>query len=140
MEFTEIMGHIKAIMDSPEMQQKLRFRESWSYSWDNDRVHKGADLSTVGITADLRFELPELSSDMHKVVEHVHGWLQKRMQKWLGKQEGAPLTAAQCKDKLQQLFKEDLSISSIQKNVSSLKETYQAVINHGVGYPPSKYR
>lgn len=140
MEFTEIMGHIKTIMDSPQMQQQLRFRECYSYSWDNDRVHKGADLSTVGITADLRFELPELSSDMHKVVEHVHGWLQKQMQKWLGEHEGSPLTADQCKEKLQQLFQEDLNISSIQKNVRSLKATYQAVIDAGGGYIPARYR
>lgn len=140
MEFAEIMGHIKATMDMPQMQQKLRFRESWSYSWDNDRVHKGADLSTVGITADLRFELPELSSDMHKVVEHVHAWLQSRMQKWLGEHEGSPLTATQCKEKLMQLFMEELSISSIQKDVRSLKATYQAVIDHAGGYVPARFR
>ena len=53
------------------------------YSWDNDRIHVGADLATVGIADDMRLELPECSSDMHKVIEHVHGNIQREFDEWL---------------------------------------------------------
>jgi hypothetical protein len=87
-------------------------------------VHKGADLSTIGIQAEDRFYLPELSGDMHKVVEHVHGWLQARVQDWLAQQDRATaLTVAQCKAELQRLFTQELDISSTQKDVRTLKDT-----------------
>jgi hypothetical protein len=35
MEFEEIVGKLKATMDSPEMTQLLRRNEEWMYSWDN---------------------------------------------------------------------------------------------------------
>ena len=54
------------------------------YSWDNDRIHVGADLATVGIADDMRLELPECSSDMHKVIEHVHGNIQRELMSGCG--------------------------------------------------------
>jgi hypothetical protein len=134
MEFTEIMGKLKDKMDSDEMKQKLRRGERWRYSWDNDKVHKGADLSTVGINPGDRFELPELSSDMHKVVEHVHAWLQARMQEWLESKDDEKVTVEECKQELRRLFEQELSVEGIRRDVHSLKATYQAVIDREGGY------
>lgn len=137
MEFEDIMGQVKATMDSPKNAQLLQRKEQWLYSWDNDKVHKGADLTKVGIKAEDRFELPELSSDMHKVVEHVHAWLQLRMQQWLEDKDDEKVTVQQCKAELQRLFEHELTTESIKEDVATLKATYQAVIRHGGGYIPA---
>jgi hypothetical protein len=140
MEFTDIMGQAKALIDSPEMQQHLKRNERYMLSWDNDKIHRGADLEEVGIMPEDRFQLPELSSDMHKVVEHVHAWLQYRMQVWLKDQEKQQLTVQMCKDELERLFYQELSLQSIRDDVKSLKATYQAVIDHKGGYIPAADR
>jgi len=133
-------GQIKASMESGERMQLLRRGEKWLYSWDNDKVHQGADLTKVGFTAADRFELPELSSDMHKVVEHVHAWLQRKMQQWLEEQDGQKVTVQQCKAELTRLFEQELTTESIKQDVASLTATYQAVIDHRGGYVPAGAR
>lgn len=140
MEFEEIMGELKGVMDSAEMSSKLKRGEKWMYSWDNDKIHKGADLTKVGIMPEDSFELPELSSDMHKVVEHVHAWLQAKMQVWLLSQDEAKITVQQCKEELRRLFEQELSQDSIQADVKSLKATYKAVVEQQGGYIPAKHR
>jgi hypothetical protein len=140
MEFEDIMAELKAKMESPEISQLLKRGEKWLYSWDNDKIHKGADLSEVGFEPEDRFELPELSSDMHKVVEHVHAWLQARMQLWLEDKDEERLTIADCKAELQRLFEQELKLESIKNDVKSLKATYQAVIDHEGGYVPANKR
>lgn len=137
MEFEDIMGQLTATMDSPGMTQLLKRNESWLYSWDNDKIHKGADLTKVGIEAEDRFELPELSSDMHKVVEHVHAWLQAGMQRWLEGKDPDKITVDECKAELKRLFEQQLKKESIEKDVDSLKATYKAVIAHQGGYIPA---
>lgn len=134
MEFEMIMGRLKAVMNSPEMTSLLRRGEKWRYSMDNDKVHVGADLTKVGIMEEDRFELPELSSDMHKVVEHIHAWLQAHMQLWLEEQDDEKLTVEECKAELTRLFEQVLTKEQIAKDVKSLKETYQAVIDRQGGY------
>ena len=140
MEFTEIMGKLKAASETPEHQAKLKRGERWLFSWDNDRVHTGADLEQVGITAEDRFPLPALSSDMHKVVENVHGWLAQQMQKWLEGKEDEELDVEECKKVLEGLFYDQYKREWIQKNVSSLKETYEAIVLADGGYPTAKHR
>jgi hypothetical protein len=140
MEFEEIMGKLKATMDSPQMTQLLRRNEKWMYSWDNDKVHKGADLTLIGITDADRFALPELSSDMHKVVEHVHGWLQAGMQRWLEEKDEEKVTVEECKAELRRLFELPERKEGIKRDVDSLKATYQAVIDHQGGYIPAGAR
>lgn len=128
------MGELKSKMESPAMSQLLRGREKWLYSWDNDKIHKGADLEEVGIMKEDRFPLPELSSDMHKTVEHCHAWLDKSMQRWLEGKEEEQLTGQQGMDELVRLFEHELPLESIQRDVKSLKATYQAVVAAEGGY------
>lgn len=139
-EFEEIMGKLRATMEAPEMQQKLSRNQQWLYSWDNHKIHRGANLQTVGYEDADRFALPELSSDMHKVVEHVHGWLQARMQLWLEEQDEQKITVEQCKAELRRLFEEELSQESIKKDVASQKKTYAAVVAAEGGMIPAALR
>jgi hypothetical protein len=139
-EFADFMGDLKAVMDSPEQSQLLRRGERWMYSWDNDKIHKGADLEEVGFEEGDRFPLPELSSDMHKVVEHCHAWLDRAMQRWLEEQEDEQLTGQQCMDELVRLFEQELPLEGIRKDVKSLKDTYRAVVAAAGGNVPAKFR
>ncbi|WIA23048.1 hypothetical protein OEZ86_009963 [Tetradesmus obliquus] len=63
-----------------------------------------------------------------------------RMQKWLALQDKATLTVAQCKAELMRLFTQELDISSIQKDVRTLKDTYQAVVDAEGGYVKKQHR
>lgn len=139
-EFTEFMGDLKAVLDTPQMLQLLPRSEKWLYSWDNDKIHRGADLEEVGIEEGDRFALPELSSDMHKVVEHCHAWLEARHQQWIEEHENDPITPQQCQDELLRLFYDELPVEGIKKDVASLKATYQAVIDAEGGYVHKQFR
>jgi site-specific recombinase XerD len=77
---------------------------------------------------------------MHQVVENVHGWLQQQMQKWLEGQEDEKLDVEECKQVLEKLFYDQYKREWIQKNVSSLKETYEAIVLAEGGYPTAKHR
>lgn len=134
------MKKIKAALSDLTGSMKETRTWQWKFSYDNDKVHMGADLSTVGIHKSDRFSLPPLSSDMHKAVEHVHAWLQAQMQKWLETMEGQKLTPEMCLEHLNHIFYQQLKASSIAADVATLKDTYQAIIAAGGGYPSKKYR
>lgn len=134
------MKTIKEEAEKPANLVLLARGEQWLYSWDNDKIHKGADLVKVGFKEKDRFYLPELSSDMHKVVEHVHGWLQREMQRWLMTQEKRTLTIANCQQQLEHLFYNVLKKESIQKDVLSLADTYEAVVLAGGHYVAKRHR
>jgi hypothetical protein len=110
------------------------------YSWDNDKIHQGADLESVGITNDMRLELPECSSDMHKVIEHVHGHIQREFEKWLWGFESSRPSVQQCMQKVEDVFREQIGIDSVLKDVHSLHNTYRAIIKVAGGYPAKAYR
>lgn len=134
------MQKIKAALQNPDNSSRSSRTKKWRFSYDNDKVHIGADLSSVGILEKDRFALPPCSSDMHKTVEHVHAWLQAQMQKWLETVEQQKLTPEMCQEQLEHIFYQQLKPSSIAADVASLKDTYQAIIAAGGGYPPKKYR
>lgn len=139
-EFVEVMASIREALLARENRKKLRAGERWLYSYDNDKVHMGADLREAGIELRERFDLPACSSDMHKVVEHVHGWLQGKMQKWLEDMDDARLTVDACKAELDRLFYQVLTTNSIAADVATLKDTYRAIVRAEGGYPPKKHR
>lgn len=134
------MKKIKAVLEAPENSRILSRGQKWRFSYDNDKVHTGADLTSVGILEKDRLALPPCSSDMHKTVEHVHAWLQAHMQKWLETVEQQKLTSEMCQEQLQHIFYQQLKASSIAADVASLRDTYLAIIAAGGGYPPKKYR
>lgn len=140
MEFEDIMGQFRAAMSTPEKIQHKSRGERWQYSWDNDKIHQGADLERVGFREEDRYPLPPLSSDMHKVIENVHAWLQQQMEKWIEDQGDEPLEVESCKNELKRLFDDVYKPEWIQANVASLRETYEAIVFADGGYPAAAYR
>jgi hypothetical protein len=150
MEFEDVMQEIRLDAEkklAPHLKAAGKDTGDIRYSWDNDRIHQGADLMSVGIADDMRLELPELSSDMHKVIEHVHAQIQYHFDNWLWEfREGKP-TVDMCKAKVQEIFmgvegrKEPLiTRDAIKSNVNSLHDTYRAIIGVNGGYPAKKFR
>lgn len=140
MEFEDITKEFKTIMDSPEIAQYKSRDEQWQYSLDNDKIHQGADLEKVGFRDGDRYPLPPLSSDMHNVIENVHAWLQQEMEKWIEAQGDAPFQVEECKKELTRLFIDVYQHSSIQANVLSSRETYEAIVLAGGGYVANVHR
>lgn len=142
MEFEDIMDSIKAdaeILLGPAVEESGG-KAKIMYSWDNDKIHQGADLASVDITDDMRLELPELSSDMHKVIEHVHGHIQREFEKWLWGFEDTRPSVEACKQQVEKIFREQISIDSVCKDVHSLHKTYKAIIKAAGGYPAKAFR
>lgn len=145
MEFEEVMDQIKAdaeVLLGPAVEEAKQagVEAKIMYSWDNDKIHQGADLGSVGITDDMRLELPECSSDMHKVIEHVHGYMQREFENWLWGFEDSRPTVEQCKQKVEDIFREQVGIDSVLRDVHSLHKTYMAIIMAQGGYPAKAYR
>jgi hypothetical protein len=139
-EVNEIMKKIREAAEKPQNMVHLARGEHWLYSYDNDKIHRGADMGQMGILPEHRFPLPELSSEMHKVVEHVHAWLDYHMQLWLQKQNRKELKIEACKQQLEHLFYNVLKKESIQKDVQSLVQTFEAVVLAGGHHVTSEFR
>lgn len=116
------------------------------WSLDNTNIHKCAianwgtnpDLTKLGIDGQLLLP-PPYSPDLHKVVEHVHAQLCQEFYKWLHGSE--PLHDIQAYfAQLEKIFKKIITAKSIQKDVQSLLQTYDAVIECEGQYPPKKFR
>lgn len=88
---------------------------------------------------DHRFDLCALSPDLHKVVEHVHAYLDQALQAWRRSLWPEKPTDVQCKEKLEQLFYA-IKARSIADDVDSLPATYQAVIDDAGLYAPPPLR
>lgn len=121
--------------DHPGAQKPI-----WLLSADNDSAHTRARLDAQGIwSKDHRFDLCALSPDLHKVVEHVHAYLDQALQAWRRSLWPEKPTDVQCKEKLEQLFYA-IKARSIADDVDSLPATYQAVIDNAGLYAPPPLR
>lgn len=142
MEFEEIMDAIRSDAETllgPAVEE-AGGKAKIIYSWDHDKIHVGADLAKVGITDDVRLELPECSSDMHKVIEHVHGHIQREFEEWLWGFEQTRPTVQECMEQVEEIFRVQVTQQSVLKDVHTLHKTYEAIIKAEGGYPAKTYR
>lgn len=110
------------------------------YSFDNAPIHQGADLPRLQLTGARRAPLSPSSPDMHKCIEHVFGTMSQAMNDRL-RQNATLTTAAQYRAEVERLFNTCITPESVQKDVATLKETYDA-IRHKVGgdWPEKRLR
>lgn len=139
-EYEDSILELSYYMDTASEFLPKPLDKHWLLSMDNDSAHAAADLAGLGIwPAEHRFPLPALSPDMHKVVEHVHGVLCAKMQKWRRTfWPGKPSNQAVI-DQLTKLFF-DYDPVSIQNDIDSLPATYQAIIDAAGMYPTKPFR
>lgn len=139
-EYEDCIWDLKLTLDDWWAQAGYRLRPRWLLSMDNDTAHKRARLDERCIwDRRMKYSLPPLSPDMHKVVEHVHAFLVQAMQAWRQTLWPHKPSEQQCKEKLVQLFY-SYQPASIQADVDSLPDTYQAIIDNAGMYPPKEYR
>ncbi len=110
------------------------------FSFDNAPIHQGADLQGLQLVGAKRAPLSPSSPDMHKCIEHVFGTMSRAMNNSLHK-NATLTTAAQYRAEVERLFNTCITADSVQKDVATLKETYNA-IRHEVGgdWPDKRLR
>ena len=109
----------------------------WSY--DNPTIHTCEraceGLASIGITEHNRLPLPKYAGDMHKVIEHVHGTLEQRMQQvlWtIDERHDIRFYVAT----LRSIFFQSITPEMISADVDTLHDTYRAVIARGGDWAP----
>jgi hypothetical protein len=139
-EFREIIEDLKAVLDERSNRKKLKPTQHWILSIDNDSRHHAARLHTHGVWLNQdRLDLPPLSPDMNKVVEHVHAWLTKKMHAWLRSRAADKPTPRQCMMQCKEFFSQ-YPRASIQADVDSMQATYAAIQQQAGMYPAAKFR
>jgi hypothetical protein len=129
------MGQLWKKLHTRRYQAMLPTGVDYQLAFDNAGVHQGANLRQYGINSSDIVDVPALSSDLQKVVEHCHANLYNAMQKWLQapqQQSRKKLPVEECMAQLLTTFRG--MKEQIQKDVDSLPATYQEIIDREGGY------
>ena len=139
-EFEDCIWDLKLTLDDIWEKTGDGSQPHWLLSIDSDSAHTRARLQERGIWAGERlFPLAFLSPDMHKVVEHVHAWLTKKMHAWLRSRAADKPTPRQCMMQCKEFFSQ-YPRASIQADVDSMQATYAAIQQQAGMYPAAKFR
>lgn len=110
------------------------------FSFDNAPIHQGAALlKELQLDGAKRASLPPSSPDMHKCIEHVFGTLTRAMAKSIRSNMNLS-TAAAYKAEIVRLFYSVITPSSVQKDVASLKATYEEIKKVEGDWPEQRFR
>lgn len=129
------MGKVWKKLHTRRYQAMLPTGVDYQLAFDNAGVHQGADLRKYGINSCDIVDVPSLSSDLQKVVEHCHANLYNAMQRWMERPEQQcrkKLPVEECMEQLLTAFRG--MKEQIQMDVDSLPETYQEIIERQGGY------
>lgn len=109
-------------------------------SYDNDKIHLGADVQRV--LGFARVPLPAHSHDMHKVIEHVHAYLKQAFKRALmALSPTAPRMQPEAyRSMLEEVFAKVVTADAVGKDVKSLRETYKRIVVLQGDYPEAQYR
>lgn len=113
------------------------------FSFDNDHCHNGADDIVGPQGTEYRAPLPPYSPDMHKVIEHSYHYLSQKMR--------GPLFRALWKEnnehhfsptfwwKVVEDYYKKYKVEFIRKDIESLDDTYEWIIENGGLRAPNPY-
>jgi hypothetical protein len=141
MEFDVIL---QALMDEllPRAAEAgLAADETFIIVLDNGPVHTHAE-AICGVDMEV-LPHPAHSPDCNKPVEHTHSFVDMMMKDWLVQwREQHPAgnpTVAQCKHECEQVFR-SITAESIEADIMSLPETWQAIVDRQGGWLPDALR
>lgn len=100
------------------------------YSFDNDSIHTAANLCCSKINDSLVVELPARSPDLHRVIEHVFGYVSNAFNQHLWYNPSCD-SLAKYKAAIIRVFKEMVTPAAISADVKGLKALYDAVRKGG---------
>lgn len=112
-------------------------------SLDNAPVHTRAKEAMVAQHMPCTFErIPPYSPDIHKVIEHVHGIVQRAFQRNLLRRsaENLPDTVPELFATMRSIFDRKVTTTLVRKDILSLQATLQAIIDNKGRYPERKLR
>ena len=131
-----------ALGELPSKAKPFPFGFKPIFSLDNASVHKTAMEDPKWLQEhpwiNNRQKLPCYSGDLHKVVEHAHGVVSRAFKNRLRNTAAHDTVAEYCDDVAAIFYK--LKPESIKKDVLSLTQTCQQVIQLHGEYPAKKYR
>lgn len=108
-------------------------------SMDNDSIHEAAWGRMQALSKYKRAPLPPHAPDMHKVVEHCISYLKGQFTQRLAEMKGPRGQPEQYQQLLKDIFK-TYTAQSIRKDVESLPDTYQAIIDVNGDWPAAEFR
>jgi hypothetical protein len=108
------------------------------WSMDNPIIHTAADLAPLGISTDDIAPLPPASGDMHRPIEHVHGILERAMQKWLLSNTAPDVPSL--KAALSSLFFSMITADGVSRDVAKLGQLWDAIVAAGGAYVDRRLR
>lgn len=124
--------------DQAKIQENLPI-----FSYDNPGVHFGGDTVVGPQGSPSRAPLPPYSPDMHKVIEHVFNTSSQILKTQvfpavIADHRDRPLSVKTWKKIVEGTVK-GTPLSSIRKDVNSLRKTYRYIIKHGGEWAPRPY-
>lgn len=131
-----MLPKIRAELQAKAAAARLPAATEWRFSYDNAKPHNKAQQA---LPPGSRLDLPALSPDMHKVVEHVHPRMAAEMLRWL-RQRGGKAEVAECEQELRAVFARVATADAVDRDVASLPGTYQAIIAAGGEFPAKSFR
>ena len=140
----EFVGHMKQINKATEtkwntQEGKIEWhgQNDLIHSFDNPSIHEAAvpELQKMGVE---RAELPTYSTDMHKVIEHVHGYIGREFKARL-LADATIVTSTKYVKLLKEIFY-GMSKEVVAKDVASLPETYAEIVRLSGDWPNKKFR
>lgn len=110
------------------------------YVFDNNKIHKDAKLWEIGLdisdqllylytnnTGSQWLQIPRYSPEFNKPIEHVHSHLERAYKTTLLYGHDS-MTHVQLRNVLRTLFYTTITAAAVRKDVQSLEDTYDAVI------------
>ena len=87
-------------------------------------------------------QIPTYSGDLHKPIEHSHGTVSRALAKYMAEcpAQHLPKSIDGWFSHVKDIFYHHVTKEGVQRDISSLKETYHKVLECKGDYPPKQYR
>ena len=137
-EFNNILTELKNVLSNRRQEAGLHHYEQYILCLDHATAHSQA-AQILGHGWQL-LPHPAHSPDCNKPIEHVHAQVDDKMKRWL-KQRRAEvprrkIAVQEAMDECTRVFK-NIPQASIARDVASLPQTWQAIVNNHGGFVPN---
>jgi hypothetical protein len=134
-EANDIVKQLLQELSRRNLELGMKRTDKFWICYDKATVHNQVQ-QILGTQAKV-WPQPAKSPECNKPIEHVHGWIDADMHKWLRRvrrqEAGHRITPEECKAQCTELFKK-IPASTIAADVDTLPDTWQAIIDAGGGH------
>lgn len=140
-EAEDILKRLLSKLSEKKIELGIPRTEEFHICYDHASVHN--TLHKVIQSTSLKVKIwpqPPKSPDCNKPIEHVHGWIDADMHKWLRHTRclnpNHKIHEDECKQKCIEFF-EKIPASKIAADVETLPDTWQAIVDAGGDHIPA---